>query len=147
MNRYRFKSEHRIPMSKDYALETINADWQAVHNATLIFVMHQGKVLLIRKKRGLGAGKINGPGGKTEGSETAQACAHRELEEELRISVDTSENRGRLRFQFIDGYSLDVRVFVATSYSGEPTETDEACLLYTSPSPRDRTRSRMPSSA
>ena len=24
---------------------------------------------------------------------------------------------------------------------------DEACLLYTSPSPRDRTRSRMPSSA
>ena len=26
-------------------------------------------------------------------------------------------------------------------------ETDKACLLYTSPSPRDRTRSRMPSSA
>ena len=26
-------------------------------------------------------------------------------------------------------------------------ETVEACLLYTSPSPRDRTRSRMPSSA
>ena len=26
-------------------------------------------------------------------------------------------------------------------------ELDEACLLYTSPSPRDRTRSRMPSSA
>ena len=25
--------------------------------------------------------------------------------------------------------------------------TDQACLLYTSPSPRDRTRSRMPSSA
>ena len=25
--------------------------------------------------------------------------------------------------------------------------TDNACLLYTSPSPRDRTRSRMPSSA
>ena len=27
------------------------------------------------------------------------------------------------------------------------TKRDEACLLYTSPSPRDRTRSRMPSSA
>ena len=26
-------------------------------------------------------------------------------------------------------------------------KTKEACLLYTSPSPRDRTRSRMPSSA
>jgi len=28
-----------------------------------------------------------------------------------------------------------------------PDEVDIACLLYTSPSPRDRTRSRMPSSA
>ena len=27
------------------------------------------------------------------------------------------------------------------------TESEEPCLLYTSPSPRDRTRSRMPSSA
>ena len=27
------------------------------------------------------------------------------------------------------------------------TEKEEFCLLYTSPSPRDRTRSRMPSSA
>ena len=28
-----------------------------------------------------------------------------------------------------------------------PTEIFDTCLLYTSPSPRDRTRSRMPSSA
>ena len=28
-----------------------------------------------------------------------------------------------------------------------PFQKAEACLLYTSPSPRDRTRSRMPSSA
>ena len=30
---------------------------------------------------------------------------------------------------------------------GDDSEQDLACLLYTSPSPRDRTRSRMPSSA
>ena len=30
---------------------------------------------------------------------------------------------------------------------GYNTEMPDACLLYTSPSPRDRTRSRMPSSA
>src|SRR5665811_482693 len=30
---------------------------------------------------------------------------------------------------------------------GEAGETEQGCLLYTSPSPRDRTRSRMPSSA
>ena len=29
----------------------------------------------------------------------------------------------------------------------EQSAIDSACLLYTSPSPRDRTRSRMPSSA
>ena len=29
----------------------------------------------------------------------------------------------------------------------DSVELDKACLLYTSPSPRDRTRSRMPSSA
>ena len=30
---------------------------------------------------------------------------------------------------------------------GKPIHIYETCLLYTSPSPRDRTRSRMPSSA
>ena len=38
------------------------------------------------------------------------------------------------------------RVMV-TSHLGRPEEGVYACLLYTSPSPRDRTRSRMPSSA
>ena len=33
------------------------------------------------------------------------------------------------------------------SYAGHWDRIMEACLLYTSPSPRDRTRSRMPSSA
>ena len=32
-------------------------------------------------------------------------------------------------------------------YNKKPTVTSRDCLLYTSPSPRDRTRSRMPSSA
>ena len=34
-----------------------------------------------------------------------------------------------------------------TQNNGEETTPSDACLLYTSPSPRDRTRSRMPSSA
>ena len=34
-----------------------------------------------------------------------------------------------------------------TDYVGEHRAPWETCLLYTSPSPRDRTRSRMPSSA
>ena len=31
--------------------------------------------------------------------------------------------------------------------AGDPSDLKKYCLLYTSPSPRDRTRSRMPSSA
>ena len=35
----------------------------------------------------------------------------------------------------------------STGGVGSPTDHPNFCLLYTSPSPRDRTRSRMPSSA
>ena len=37
--------------------------------------------------------------------------------------------------------------FNAKAYASALAQAAEACLLYTSPSPRDRTRSRMPSSA
>ena len=44
---------------------------------------------------------------------------------------------------------LDVKQYMAHQRQGthKAKERAEICLLYTSPSPRDRTRSRMPSSA
>ena len=39
------------------------------------------------------------------------------------------------------------RVSVSANYPGASAEVVEHCLLYTSPSPRDMRRSRMPSSA
>ena len=36
---------------------------------------------------------------------------------------------------------------IVASDNTEPKSSNKPCLLYTSPSPRDRTRSRMPSSA
>lgn len=119
-------------MSADhsYSLDQIDSSWHAVHKATLIFVVRAHEVLLIRKKRGLGAGKINGPGGKLEPDESAQECAHREIKEELCIDVAKSIDSGRLRFQFIDDYSIDVQVFIATSFQGTPSETEEAVPLW-----------------
>jgi len=99
-------------METSYALNDIDESWAAVHKATLLFVVRGGSVLLIRKKRGLGAGKINGPGGKLEPNETSRACAIREVHEELCITVSETEYRGRLRFQFTDDYSIDVDVYV-----------------------------------
>ena len=53
----------------------------------------------------------------------------------------------------IDDAALAVKVGVTKKtiqnkyHRPETYSLDEICLLYTSPSPRDRTRSRMPSSA
>jgi 8-oxo-dGTP diphosphatase len=105
--------------------------WQAVDRCTLTFVVREGATLLIRKKRGLGAGKINGPGGRLEPGETALECAVREVEEELCVTPRDLEEFGRLRFQFVDGYSTDVFVFRAGDADGEARETDEAVPLWT----------------
>ena len=43
-------------------------------------------------------------------------------------------------------YGAVVVGFLAALFGGTPAQVS-GCLLYTSPSPRDRTRSRMPSSA
>ena len=94
--------------------------------ANLCFIIKDGKVLLIRKKRGLGAGKINAPGGKLEPGETALEAAIRETREEVGVTPLHLEERGFLRFQFTDGYSLSCAVFVARDFEGELIETDEA---------------------
>ena len=43
--------------------------------------------------------------------------------------------------------SAETKFNFSGSFQGEQKGFSESCLLYTSPSPRDRTRSRMPSSA
>ena len=46
-----------------------------------------------------------------------------------------------------DTISLGAALPVGSGGTGSTTLTGAGCLLYTSPSPRDRTRYRMPSSA
>ena len=87
-------------------------------------------ILLIRKKRGLGAGKINGPGGKIGPGESALDAALRETFEELDIMPLGAEACGELRFQFRDGFSLQCTVFLAHDFLGVPRETDEAVPLW-----------------
>lgn len=113
-----------------YRLERIDDNWKAVHKATLLFVVDGNNILLIRKKRGLGAGKINGPGGKLEAGESFVDCAVREVQEELGITPLNPVKSGVLRFQFTDDYSIHVEVFVANQYTGQPVETDEAIPLW-----------------
>jgi 8-oxo-dGTP diphosphatase len=110
-------------------------DWVPADRATLVFVVRHDETLLIRKKRGLGAGKINGPGGKLEPGESSVACAIREVEEELCVTPTGLAQAGELQFQFTDGYAIHVDVFRADGCRGEARETDEAVPLWT---PLDR---------
>ena len=111
-------------------------NWQPRIRATLLFVLRKRsdgarEVLLIRKKRGIGAGKVNGPGGKIDPGETPLQCAIRETQEELHITGLDPQERGRLKFQFTDGLSIHCTVFVAAQFTGTATETDEAIPLWT----------------
>lgn len=109
--------------------------WTPTVRATLLFVWRDDQLLLIRKKRGLGAGKINGPGGKIDPGEDAQQAAEREVWEELGVRPLGTLARGELFFQFVDGLRLHVCVFTAPDCEGEAQETDEAIPLWT---PTDR---------
>jgi 8-oxo-dGTP diphosphatase len=113
--------------SVPHTIEAIDWEsWNPVDRGTLLFVVRDGQILLIHKKRGLGAGKINGPGGRIDHDETPLQCALRELHEEVQVVAEGSREAGELLFQFLDGYSIHVWVFRADDCQGTPAETDEA---------------------
>lgn len=121
-----------LPMT-DTSMQVKNIDWeswQPEEVATLMFVVRDESVLLIRKKRGLGAGKINGPGGRIEDGETPLQCAIRETNEELLINPVNVRAAGELFFHAKDMPRIHGYVFVATDFEGTPTETDEAIPLW-----------------
>ena len=120
-----------LPMKNAKKLADIDWDtWEAKDPATLVFVVKDGQMLLIRKKRGLGAGKINAPGGRLEPGEAPLEAAIREAQEELCITPLNLSYAGENLFQFVDGYSIHVHVFKADDYEGAPTETDEASPIW-----------------
>jgi 8-oxo-dGTP diphosphatase len=108
-------------------------DWQTWiprERATLCFIKRNGQLLLIHKKRGLGGGKVNGPGGRLEPGESPVEGAIRETREEVCVTPRDLEKRGELHFQFLDGYSLFCTVFIAHGCDGEPGETEEAAPFW-----------------
>lgn len=103
------------------------ASWRPTQEATLLFaVRDDGAILFIHKKRGLGAGLYNGPGGRLESGETPLQAAIRETREEVCLDVRSAVRAGTLRFDFADGYRLTGHVFLSRDWSGEPQATDEA---------------------
>ena len=93
---------------------------------TLLVIHKDGKVLLGMKKRGFGAGRWNGFGGKVHEGETIEEAARRELKEEACIDVSEMEEVGCIDFSWKDNPEvLEVHIFRAENFSGEPIETEE----------------------
>ena len=88
-----------------------------------------GRLLLGCKKRGFGAGKWNGFGGKLEGKETFRSCAVREVREEagIRINPDDLDLIGFLDFHFSKKPEDDhiTYIYMTETWQGEPVESEE----------------------
>jgi mutator protein MutT len=93
--------------------------------STIVFLTRDHEVLLGRKKRGLGAGRWNGYGGKIEPGETPMESAVRETREELCVTPRDLSYRAELKFEYVDGPAWRSHVFVSSKWSGEPAETEE----------------------
>ena len=114
------------PTEFDRLLSTRLAGWQPDVRGTLLFLKDQDQVLLIRKKRGHGAGKINGPGGKIDPGETPLQAALRETREETGIEVPEATLMAEFRFLDLVALQWYGYVFLADAWTGTPRETTEA---------------------
>jgi 8-oxo-dGTP diphosphatase len=99
----------------------------------VVYLVRDGEqgpeVLLGEKRRGLGTGRVVGPGGKREPGETAVETAVREVAEEVGLRVDAAdlEARGTLdyRFPYRPSWSQVSDVFVCRRWQGSPSGSDE----------------------
>lgn len=94
---------------------------------TLVLIVQEGKILLGMKKRGFGAGRWNGFGGKVQIGESIEAAAQRETEEEcgLRLTEMTEVGLHEFEFEHERGTILEVHVFRGMKWEGKLIETEE----------------------
>ena len=101
--------------------------WSPHDVAAVTYLLRGPDILLMHKKRGLGAGKINAPGGRLEAGETTLDAAMREFREEVGLTiVGPLHEVAEHRHEFVDGLRLQIHAFVAEDATGSLVETDEA---------------------
>jgi 8-oxo-dGTP pyrophosphatase MutT (NUDIX family) len=100
-----------------------------MQQTNICFLLREGEILLAMKKRGFGAGKWNGAGGKCEEGETPLYSAIREVREEICVEVREQDMRfvALLHFHFPHKpeWDQECSVFLADRFIGEPCETEE----------------------
>ena len=106
---------------------------RGVRRVVLCFVLRdvdgRRDVLLGRKKRGFGAGKVVGLGGHLLPGENERAAAVREVAEESNVIVDPGDlvSAGGVLFTFPTrpDWDMHTTVFVTNHWGGVPVETEE----------------------
>lgn len=100
--------------------------------ATLCYIFKENKCLLLQRAKGIGAGKINAPGGKLKNNETIEDCAIREVFEETGLKVLELNYHGILNFFFGQRSEPDwiVHVFSTNSFEGKIKESDAGILKW-----------------
>lgn len=101
-----------------------------MHEATITLLRNGDRVLLAMKKRGFGAGKWNGVGGKPIAGENIFETAAREAQEEIGITVKNLKMVAEINFYFPyvaneKGWDQKVFVFITDEWDGDPIETEE----------------------
>lgn len=95
---------------------------------TLCYILNdKNEVLLIMKKRGVGAGKWNGPGGKVDQGESVEQSIIREVKEETGLTVSDLKNKGVLEFVCPTHPEIESRchIFITRDFAGETIESEE----------------------
>lgn len=116
-----------IPLEFSYSLNS------PLSQRTLCFLVQGDKVLLGKKKRGLGEGLYLGIGGKIEKDETTIDAAIREVQEEIGVTVSNLIKVAETTFLFpkntpYEKWNQQVHSFLTTSWQGEIRESAEMML-------------------
>ena len=94
--------------------------------STICLITKDNKILLGKKKRGLGKGYWNGLGGRLEKGESIKRCAIREAFEEAKIKINKLTLVGKILFKSkLFKKDLLVYFYKVNNFQGKPTETLE----------------------
>ncbi len=100
-----------------------------MHDATLCIPLEEEHIRLAMKKRGFGAGRYNGYGGKPEAGESIEDAAVREFYEEsgVRVKKEDLVKVGEVEFYFPHKPNWDQKVHIYTvrQWEGDFVETEE----------------------
>src|ERR1035441_963444 len=82
-------------------------------------IVQDGKILVCQRTRHQTMPlKWEFPGGKIEEGEQPRDALHRELEEELGIDAHIGDEVSRIRHEYPNGSSVELRFFVVREYAG-----------------------------